>query len=321
LKVSCGGWAGIEVTISAPDFLVMTIKKVALIGANGRLGPAILHGLLSASAFTVTVLSRSSSTSTYPDSVHVTYISDDPPDKELIEALRGQDAIVVTFPGSNSDLQIRLADAAAQVGVRRFIPADFGSCDSSSPRALDLMPLYRAKQKVQQHLRQLASSSSLSWTSLVCGHFFDYGLKSGLLQFDVKARKGRIFDGGNIKWSATTIGTIAMAVVQVLQKEDETRNNMLYIQSFCITQNELLRSLEQVTGQDWQVEHVDSEEYIKEAKKEVDRDPHNAEAIENLVSVVGIVDANWEGKDDFANALLDLKDDDLDLVIKEVIEN
>ena len=136
---------------------------------------------------------------------------------------------------------------------------------------------------------------------------------------DLSARKARIFDGGDIKWSATTIDTIATAVVRVLQNEGETKTRMLYIQSFCVTQNEVLSSLEQVTGRDWQVEHVDSEKHIKEVKREVDTNPDNAEAIENLVSVVGIVDANWEGKGDFANLLLGLKDEDLDEVVRRVI--
>jgi putative NADH-flavin reductase len=299
--------------------LNMAIRNVALIGANGRLGPIVLNALLSAKTFTITILSRSSSKSAYPDSVHVTTISDDPPTEELIHSLQGQDALVVTFPGSNSALQIRLADAAAQAGVQRFIPADFGSCDSSSPRALELMPLYQAKQKVRQHLQQLASTSSLSWTSLICGHFFDYGLQSGLLQFDVKAHKARIFDGGDIRWSATTIDTIATAVVRILQNEEQTRDRMLYIQSFCVTQNEVLRSLEKATGKDWQVEHVDSDTYIGEAKRVTDREPDNAEATEKLVSVVGIVDAYWEGKDDFANSLLGLEKEDLDQVVKKVV--
>lgn len=300
----------------------MVIEKVTLVGANGKLGPAILHALLSAGTFTVTVLSRVSSKSTYPPSVHVARASDDLPEDELVEALRGQDAIIVVFAGSNSDLQIRLADAATRAGVQRFIPADFGSCDSSSARALELVPLYLAKQRVRQHLEQLASDSSqlpshLSWTSLVCGHFFDYGLKSGLLQFDIEARKVRIFDGGEIKWSATTIETIAQAVVSVLQKEDETKNRMLYIQSFCVTQNEVLKSLERVTDWSWRVEHVDSEEYIREARVRLDqRDP---KAVENLVSALGIVDANWEWKDGFANSLLGLKTEDLDQVVRKVI--
>ncbi|MCJ1433496.1 hypothetical protein MMC27_002858 [Xylographa pallens] len=299
----------------------MAIRKVALIGANGSLGPSILHALLNANVFTVTVLSRASSKSTYPDSIHVTTISDEPSNEELVHILRGQDALVIAIAGSNSDLQIRLADAAAQAGVKRLIPADFGSCDSSSPRALELVPLYRAKQKVRQHLQQLASSSDLSWTSLVCGHFFDYGLKSGLLQFNLKERKVRIFDGGNIKWSTTTLDTIGTAVVRILQNEAETKNRMLYIQSLCTTQNEVLRLLENITGQTWHVEHITSEEFINKIKQEHGGELDNAEATEDLVSVVGIVDANWEGQDDFANPLLGLKGEDLDQVIRQTINH
>ncbi|MCJ1322936.1 hypothetical protein MMC15_008286 [Xylographa vitiligo] len=299
----------------------MTIRNVALLGANGTLGPSILHALLNANVFTVTVLSRASSKSTYPDSIHVATISDELLLEELVHILRGQDALVVAFAGSNSDLQIRLADAAAQAGVKRFIPADFGSCDSSSPRALELVPLYSEKQKVRKYLQQLATTSDLSWTSLVTGHFFDYGLQCGLLQFKIKERKVRIFDGGDIKWSTTTLDTIGMAVVRILQKEDETKNRMLYIQSFCTTQNEVLGLLENVTGPKWHIEYITSDEYINEVKQQHGSNLDSAEATEDLVSVVGIVDANWEGKDDFANSLLGLKGEDLDEVIRKTINH
>lgn len=298
---------------------IMTIEKVVLVGANGKLGPAILKALLFSNNFSVTILSRSSSKSTYPDSVHRQLISDDPTLEELVNALRGQDAIIVSFAGSISDLQIRLAEAAAMAGVKRFIPADFGSCDSSSERALELMTLYRIKQHVRQNLQHLSSHTNLTWTSLVCGHFFDYGLTSGLLQFDIATRKARIFDGGDIKWSTTTLETIATAVVKVLQKEEETKNRMLYIQSFCITQNEVLRSLERITGQNWEVEQRDSTTYIKALKETVEKFPDNAEAREELVSVVGIIDANWEGKENFANPLLELRTEPLDDIIKKVV--
>ena len=299
----------------------MALTKITLIGANGTLGPSILSALLSAGIFTVTVLSRQSSKSTYPLSVHVIQIPDDLPTESLLQVLRGQDALVVAFAGSNSDLQIRLADAAAQVGVKRFIPADFGSCDSSSPKALKLVPLYRAKKKVRENLQQLAGRSGLSWTSLVCGHFFDYGLRSGLLGFDVKERKVRVFDGGEVRWSATTLETIATAVVRVLEKEEETRNRMLYIQSFCVSQNEVLRALERDKGGKWQVEDVKSEEYIEEVKTEMDVEWDSAKAAENMVSVIGIVDADWESKDDFANELLGLKGEDLDDVVRKALSD
>ena len=297
----------------------MPLENICLVGANGRLGPAVLHALIDAKDFTVTVISRSSSKSKYPESVRVIHVSDNLPTEELTQVLKGQDALVVTFAGTNDDLQIRLADAAAQAGVKRFIPADFGSCDSGSPRALELMPLYRAKLKVREHLQELSSSTGLSWTSLICGHFFDYGLKTGLLSFNVKERRARIYDGGDIKWSASTLETVGTGVAKVLEKPDETRDRILYIQSFCVTQNEVLRSLKRVTGPEWQVEDMDSEEFIKKTKAETDRDPNDAEARESLVSVVGIVDANWESKRDFANSLLDLEGEDMDEVVRRVI--
>ncbi|KAG0651360.1 hypothetical protein D0Z07_2175 [Hyphodiscus hymeniophilus] len=297
----------------------MPLQKVILVGANGKLGPALLDAFFVAKTYAITVLSRHSSTSKYPDSVRVVYVSDDPDTEELARALQGQDAVVVAFAGTLSGLQIRLADAAVQAGVKRFIPADYGSCDSSSPRALKLMPLYGEKKKVREHLQQLASSSGLSWTSLICGHFFDYGLKSGLLQVDLKLRKAKIFDGGEIRWSTTTVGTIALAVVRILQKEEETKNRLLYIQSVCITQNELVQSLERNSGQEWQVEHINSDEFIKEVKAVVDKDPSYREGRENLVSVVGILDANWEGKADFANSLLGLDEEHLDPLVKNIL--
>jgi len=299
----------------------MTIKKVILVGANGTLGPSILKALLSTNTLDVTVLSRTSSTSKYPGSVKVVNTSDNPDIRELVHVLKGQDAVIVAFSGTIGDLQIRLADAAVQAGVKRFIPADYGSCDSSSPRALELMPLYVTKKKVREHLQQL-EAKGLSWTSLVSGHFFDWGLTSGFLQFNLRTHQGLLFDDGDTKWSATTLSTIATAVVRILQKEDETKNRMLFIQSFCITQNELLKSLERADPeQNWKIKHVDSEKYIEDTKAQIDKNPGDAEAIENLVSVVGIVDANWEGKVDFANKLLGLEGEDLHQVVRTAISD
>lgn len=298
----------------------MTIQNVAIVGANGHLGPSILEALITSQKFKITVLSRSSSKSTFPSSVTVKCISDEPTHADLVETLRGQDALILTFYGSNDKLQIQYADAAAEAGVKRVLPADFGSCDSSSPRALELVPLYIAKAKVREHLIRLASRSSLTWTSLVCGHFFDYGIKSGLLGYDVSARKARIFDGGDIKFSASTLAKIGKAVVAVLEREEETRNRMLYMQSFCVTQNEVLKILEAASGGKWEVEDVKSVEYIGNEKNVLDEDPKNAEATENMVGVLGVVDANWEGKGDFANGLLKLGEEDLERVVKKVVQ-
>ena len=299
----------------------MTLTNIALIGANGNLGPSILSALLSAKCFTVTILTRASSKSTYPPSVKVYHTPDSPSESDYTTALTNQDALITTFGGTNADLQITLANAAVSAGVKFFIPADFGSCDSSSDFALGLMPLYVGKKKVREHLQGLAAQGRLGWTSIICGHFFDYGLKSGLLLADVKTRKATVFDGGEISFSNSTLAQVGRAVVAISKDPEQeiVRNKMIYMQSFCITQNQLVVVLEKVMGQKWERKEVRSEDFIKENKDIVEReDDHDAR--ENLVGVVGIVEGDWRGKKTFANEALGLEEEDLEDVVREVLK-
>lgn len=298
----------------------MAIHKVAIVGASGRLGGAILHALLSERSFSVTAIARSTSKAKFPDNVTLKQVSDDFTTEELIPALAGQDAVIACVSGIKSAVQIRIADAALQAGVQRVIPADFGSFDSNSELSLRLMPQYVAKGDVRRHCEKLAEQSggAISWTALVCGHFFDY-LEDGLLQAFPRRNYSRIFDGGEVKWSATTLETVAKATVAVLLRAEETKNKRLFIESFLITQNQLQEVLEKVTGQKWEVEHVESEKFMVETKAEIARNPGNHEAIEDLVGVVGIVEGNWEEKEGFANELLGLELEDLEQVVRKTL--
>ncbi|KAK5061603.1 hypothetical protein LTR84_008147 [Exophiala bonariae] len=299
----------------------MALRNITLIGASGRLGGTILSALLAEPSFTVTIVARSSSKATFPSGAATQKVSDDFTEEELIPVLQGQDAVITTVSGTNSALQTRIADAALKAGVQRFIPADFGSFDSSSELSLRMMPQYKAKGDVREYLEGLAerdASGKFSWTALVSGHFFDY-LDGGLLQVFPDRSYARIFDGGDIKWSATTLETVAKATVQVLLKAQETRNKRLFVQSFLITQNQLLEVLEKVTERKWDVEHVESEKFMVETKALIEREPGNAVAREDLVGVVGIVEGNWEEKDSFANALLGLQEEDLEEVVRKTL--
>ena len=146
----------------------MSIQKVALLGADGKLGPAVLHGLLSG-GFHLTVLKRASSKSedAYPAGVQVARVPDDFNVDAVAEKLEGQDAVVVTIKGSQTETQQKLAQACVKAGVKRLIPADFGSCDSSSQWAQELVPLFKHKTDLRGHLMQLAKDNSgFTWTSL-----------------------------------------------------------------------------------------------------------------------------------------------------------
>jgi len=298
----------------------MPIKNVALLGADGKLGPTVLNALLS-SKFNVTVLKRESSRtpSNYPQSVKEIRIPDDFAHDTLVMTLKGQDAVIITTSGALIDLQKKLALAAAQAGVQRFIPADFGSVDSESENARKMVPLYGHKRGLRLYLQTLAEEyPAFSWTALVCGHFFDWSLK--FMHIWVETHTINFLDDGNTKASASTLGQIAKAVARILERADnpETKNRILYVQSFCKTQVEVKEALERVTGEKWKVNVYESEKYTKEQKALMDEG--NADAQEEVVWILGAQEANWEKNDGFAMDLLGLEEEDLDTVLKAALK-
>ena len=70
------------------------IRNVILIGAGGNLGPLILAALL-LSPFNISILSRATSKSTFPASVHV--FRTDYTEASLLCAFAGQDAIRLRY--------------------------------------------------------------------------------------------------------------------------------------------------------------------------------------------------------------------------------
>lgn len=148
------------------------LKNILLIGAGGRLGPYIISALQSDPQFTISILSRHSSTSTFPPSIQVHRIADDYPEAELLEAFKGQDAVVSTISRFNAEQQNAIVDAAIKAGVKRFMPSNFG-IDSDVQKAVDVFPmLSEGKRDIVEYLRR-KEGSGLTWTSFVTGVFFD----------------------------------------------------------------------------------------------------------------------------------------------------
>lgn len=134
----------------------------------------------------------------------------------------------------------------------------------------------------------------------------------------LKERRMEILDDGDAKWSASSLSQIAEATTRILQRPDVTKNRMLYCQSFCVSQNEVIASFERATGQKWTVQRHDSKQYQAEEKKKADAG--NNEAVENLVWLLGAIDANWELRKDFAMQDLGLQNEDLDAVVRKVVK-
>ena len=296
------------------------IKNVTLVGGNGNLGTVLLEALVAAGDFRVTVLKRASSKSpTVAPSVRVIQVDDAWTTEALTAALKGEDAAIACFPLRDTSQHLRLADAAAAAGVARFIPADYGSVDARSPRARELVRLFDNKVKVRERLEALSAQSggAFKWTSLVNGHFFDWGLTNGFLHFDVAKRKAEILGDGTARSSNATLARISDAVVRILRRPDETRNRVLMVQSFCVSQLDILRSLERVTGAPWEAVHVDLDEFVRKHKALADQG--SKESIEDLVFALGVMEGNWEDKEDFAMDLLGLENEDLETVVRKAL--
>ncbi|KAI6352222.1 hypothetical protein MCOR25_009494 [Pyricularia grisea] len=311
----------------------MAIQKVVLVGANGDLGGAVLGGLVDAGSFQVAVLKRQSSSRSndnLPPSVQLLTVPDSWTEPDLTATLRsaGADAVVACFALREDPprAHLALASAAAAAGVRRYIPADFGSVDSRAPRARELVPLFGKKAAVRALLDSLAESTpTFSWTSIVCGHFFDWGLRENFLHVDLKARTHEILDQGEQRSSLSTLAQVGRAVVAILNKTDETRNRTVFIQSFCVSQNDVQAALEKATGTtagdgegQWKKTYIPAEQFI--AEKVVLRDAGDKQAIEDLVFALGVIDGDWEKKDEFAMDLLGLQPEDLEKVVKDVVD-
>jgi hypothetical protein len=304
----------------------MALKNVCLVGANGTLGSVILQALVASNSFHVSVLRRanSSSSSSFPKGVKSIPVDPDFTIPNLTSALRGQDAVIASFPLPNSlHHHLRLAYASASAGVRRFIPADFGSCDAASPEALRRLQLYRDKIKVREKCVELTREfpDSFTWTGIVCGHFFDTGLEDGMLHVDLEAKSVKILDGGNVKVSASTLGRVAEAVVRILQREEATANRTLFLQSFNPTQREVLTALEKATGgASWKVDERDSRVFLDDLQKELVDGNGDYEVIKAIVFALGTIDADWTQKEGFAMDLLGLEDENLDEVVTRVVK-
>ncbi|KAK7720309.1 hypothetical protein SLS63_009856 [Diaporthe eres] len=232
--------------MSAPS-----IKNVLVVGASGNVGKSTLKAL-SAAGFQVTGLSRQSPVDNIPTGVKL--VNTDYSASSLREAFKGQDAVISTVsstvPGS-LDLQKSLIDAAIEARVAIFVPSEYG-VDTSDRAAPNFIPFLAEKIATLDYLKE--RQDKISWIAVITGSMFDWGLSiPGFGGLNVGARTITLYDGGNVPYEATTLDQVGRAIAKSLQRPELTRNQYVYVNSFTVTQNEVLRGLEQLTGEKFAV--------------------------------------------------------------------
>jgi hypothetical protein len=177
-------------------------------------------------------------------------------------------------------------DAAVKAGVKRFFPSEYG-VRTYYPDFAENVLLATKKRSIVKHLE--TAQDMMSWTAILCNPWVDHvslrkrisdsdaDLNSqcvidGLLGFDMKEQKVRIYNGGNVPMSTGPRNLAAQALYSLItnpERMEEAKNTYIHVASYTVTQNEILAVVEKLTGQKWQIENVTSKEVMPEALADV----------------------------------------------------
>ncbi|KAF3766708.1 NAD(P)-binding protein [Cryphonectria parasitica EP155] len=260
-------------------------QSIVLVGATGRVGAPILRNLLESTApvFNVTVLVRET---TSADAVQkakpiirqqgsreyavrpVDYENHD----SLVQALKGADAVVSALPTTVAHkVDLLLLQAAQEAGVRRIFPSEY-TLDVLHPLSVAAFGKdFPSVLNANKFLSLVdASDAPTSFTTIVPGMFFDYGLRGLLDMWDLKHDKAVLIDGGAEVFTGSSTGFIAACVVAALKMDEEkTKNKRIRIAEVQTTMEEVRDVLEEVSGRTFSTVDVSSEEMARKKEEAV----------------------------------------------------
>ncbi|EXA31210.1 hypothetical protein FOVG_17454 [Fusarium oxysporum f. sp. pisi HDV247] len=245
------------------------VKNVALIGASGNLGVVIQDHFLAQkdSPLHLSVLTRENSGAKFSKGLNV--ISTDYSPESLERGLRGQDVVIMLLPPESTVDHESVIDAAVKAGVKRFFPSEYG-VRTYHPAFADSVLLATKKRSIVKHLEK--TQDIMSWTGIICNPWVDFCVIDGLLGFDMKERKARIYNGGDVPFSTGLRDLAAQSLYALItnpERLEEAKNQYIHVASYTVTQNEILDVVKKLTGQEWQVENATSEGVMPEALEDI----------------------------------------------------
>lgn len=144
------------------------------------------------------------------------------------------------------------------------------------------------------------------------------GLRLSGLGFNKDKKSVAIVDSGDTPFFASNLSFIGKAVAAVLTNADATSNKYLSIASFTITQNQLLKIVEEESGAKWSVEPVKSSDLEAIGKEKLEKKDFSA--FRDFLQAYLYKDGGDSGKAELANGLLGLNEEDPRPTIKAFLE-
>ncbi|KAH8689011.1 hypothetical protein BGW36DRAFT_433774 [Talaromyces proteolyticus] len=309
------------------------ISKVAVVGAGGNSGKFMAEALLGTGKHIITAITRVDSDSKLPDGVIVKRVDYDQPDT-LVEALKGQDALVITLSGfTPKETEKRLIEAAGEANVKWILPNEW--CPDTENEALvNDVSVFQPKPATRRIIEAIGKSSYICVST---GFWYEWSLAiAPAFGFNFSDRSVTLFDEGKTKISISTWPQVGRAVAALLslpiQAVDQTqqgclenlKNKVVYINSFTISQMDMLESVLRVTDtkmEDWTITKEPSQERYSTGLDEIQEGKRIGFA-KMMYTRVFFPDGcgDFEHNKGTINSLLDLPGEDIDAATRIAID-
>ncbi|GIZ42525.1 hypothetical protein CKM354_000578900 [Cercospora kikuchii] len=301
------------------------IRNVAIVGAAGNSGKYMTGELLATGKHVVTAITRIDSQSKFPEDVKVARV-DYKDQNSLVEALQGQDALVITmnvFADQENQLKA-LFEAAGHAGVEWILPNE-RSPDNADEGLVRDIPIFQKNVAARKLIEELGHSS---YIGVVTGFWYEWSLAIGpAFGIDIGKREATLFDEGETKISTSTWPQVGRAVAALLSLPvraeggagaclEQFRNQMVYVKSFTVSQKDMLESVMRVTGTDevdWHITKQSSQERYDSGMKAMQEGDRSG-FVRMMYTRVFFPDGSGdhESRRGVANRLLGLPEEDID---------
>lgn len=318
-----------------PDFK-NRVENIAIVGAGGRSGGVIADALIQGGKHKVTAITRPESTSTLPTGLHEIKKVDYDSHASLVEALRGQDVLIMTMPVMTPrENHTKLIDAAVEAGVAWIMPNEWGVDVSKVEMGTDVL-VRDGILAIRSYIERLGGDKT-SWVGLCCGFWYEFSLAGTEARygFDFDRKELTLYDDGTTKINTSTWPQVGRAVAKLLSlkilpdTEQDTspslrrfRNKPVYISSFFVSQRDMFDSVLRVTGddeKDWKVTHENVVDRFKRGQELLKQGQTLGFGI-LLYARLFYKDGAGDFNAQLSNQALGLPEEDLDKATKVAVE-
>ncbi|KAF8146499.1 hypothetical protein K438DRAFT_1780877 [Mycena galopus ATCC 62051] len=288
----------------------MDKQHVLLLGASGVTGGSILQGLLEdTNSFDVEALVRPSSVAK-PEikkladrGIKIRVGDIEGPVEALVDILAGIDVLISAIDPISTLSQIRLATAAKEAGVKRFVPCAFmtvappGGVMTMRDRKFWQNAESPQKEEVYQHIRKLY----LPYTIIDVGYWHQISfptLPSGRVNYaSLFKSKTTIHNGGSVPTMLTDLRDIGRFVALIV-KDARTLNKFIFTYGDLLSENEIFEIIEAMSGEKIERKYVSADEITKERARLapiLEANPNDVQANHNVFGVDTVTAKWWRG--------------------------